>query len=263
MAQALNYRFQALRGIAKTFYFAAVDDGGNALFSAAAPWATTEVRISKDGGAAANITGAPTRIGTEAMYALALTATEMTADQIIVTLVDSASGAATPSDVVVVIDTQLQNFPPMLRSGTAQGGSTTTITLDSAASATNDFYNDAIVTIVSGTGAGQARSIKDYTGASKVADVGRDWVTAPDSTSGFTVTPGAEVWYSLEGTEPSGAPGDNISFGEMFRRLWRRLKNVHEQSNTQLTLYKDDGTTTLTTQPLTMNGTSVKIGKMA
>lgn len=263
MAQAVTYQFKALRGVARIFYFAAVDDGGNALFSAAAPWATTEVRVSKDGGAAANATNAPTRIGTEAMYAWSATATELDADQILVTLVDSASGAGTPSDVAFYIETQLATVPTVLRSGTAAGGSSSTITLDAGANATNDYYNDAIVSVISGTGAGQARIIKDYTGASKVADVGRLWVTTPDATSVFVVTHGADAFYSLEGAEPTGAPGDNIGFGEILRRLWRRFKNKHDQSNTALTLYKDDSSTTLSASAVTNDGTKVTVGKMA
>ena len=74
------------------------------------------------------------------------------------------------------------------RSGTAQAGSGTTVTLDAGASAVDDFYNTSLITIVSGTGAGQTRAITDYAGATKVATV-NNWFTQPDSSSVFVILP--------------------------------------------------------------------------
>jgi hypothetical protein len=74
----------------------------------------------------------------------------------------------------------------VLASGTASAGSATTITL-AGASAVNDFYtNTAMVVITGGTGAGQARAISGYVGATKVATVAT-WATTPDNTSKFVV----------------------------------------------------------------------------
>lgn len=75
------------------------------------------------------------------------------------------------------------------RSGTAQAGSSTTITLDAGASAVNDFYLEADVFLIAGTGAGQTRVIEDYVGATKVATVNTAWATAPDNTSRFIILP--------------------------------------------------------------------------
>lgn len=77
----------------------------------------------------------------------------------------------------------------VIRSATAQAGSTTTITLDASASATNDIYNYNQIVIISGTGAGQSRQITDYVGASKVATVGVAFTTAPSSDSVFLILP--------------------------------------------------------------------------
>ena len=76
--------------------------------------------------------------------------------------------------------------------GTAQAGSTTTITLASGASASDDFYNGLWIRITGGTGSGQATVINDYNGTTKVATVegegsGRTWATAPDSTSVYEI----------------------------------------------------------------------------
>jgi hypothetical protein len=73
-------------------------------------------------------------------------------------------------------------------SGAAQAGTSTTITLKSTASATDDIYNGMYVTITSGTGAGQIRIIEDYVGSTKVATVTPAWTTTPTSASNYSVT---------------------------------------------------------------------------
>ena len=82
-----------------------------------------------------------------------------------------------------------QYFQTVFRGGTAQAGTTSSITLDSGASATNDLYKYGIISIIGGTGAGQSRQCNGYTGSSKVATVGVNWTVAPDSTSVFLVMP--------------------------------------------------------------------------
>jgi hypothetical protein len=79
------------------------------------------------------------------------------------------------------------------RSNTAQAGAAGTVTLDASASAVDDFYNDSVVFLTGGTGAGQARLISDYVGATKVASVVPNWATNPDNTSTFAVLPAARV----------------------------------------------------------------------
>jgi hypothetical protein len=74
------------------------------------------------------------------------------------------------------------------QTGTAQAGTSTTITLDSGASATDDIYNGSTITITGGTGVGQIRVISDYVGATKVATVSVAWTVTPDNTSIFSVT---------------------------------------------------------------------------
>lgn len=74
------------------------------------------------------------------------------------------------------------------RAATAQAGGASTITLDSGASASNDFYRTRWVRIISGTGIGQVRQIISYVGSTKVATVNQAWSTAPDNTSAFEIT---------------------------------------------------------------------------
>jgi hypothetical protein len=66
-----------------------------------------------------------------------------------------------------------------IRSGIAQAGGASTITLDAAASAVNDFYKGALCHLSAGTGAGQTRAITAYDGTTKIATVAPAWATAP------------------------------------------------------------------------------------
>ena len=72
------------------------------------------------------------------------------------------------------------------RSATAAAGAAQSITLDSGASATEDFYTYSTIKITSGLGAGQARTIVYYS-TGKIAYVDRPWKTNPDSSSVFTI----------------------------------------------------------------------------
>jgi hypothetical protein len=71
--------------------------------------------------------------------------------------------------------------------GTAQAGAATTITLQSGASGSDDFYNTMIVEIADGAGKGQTREVTDYVGSTLVATVGAAWDVAPDSSSVYAV----------------------------------------------------------------------------
>ena len=86
-----------------------------------------------------------------------------------------------------------------LRSGTAQAGGASTITLDAGASAVNNFYDAATIFIRSGTGAGQTNTIVSYVGSTKVATVGVAWATVPDATSVFTIAAFGPVTATVSG----------------------------------------------------------------
>lgn len=59
------------------------------FLNAGVPWIAGDVKISIDGGAVANTTNLPTRIGSTPLYTLTLTATEMQGNDIMVYLVDA------------------------------------------------------------------------------------------------------------------------------------------------------------------------------
>jgi hypothetical protein len=77
-----------------------------------------------------------------------------------------------------------------LAAATAQAGAAGTITLNGVTASTiDDFYNNALIVITGATGAGQARTISDYVGATKVASVEPDWVTNPAASSEYIIIP--------------------------------------------------------------------------
>lgn len=88
--------------------------------------------------------------------------------------------------------------PSAHTTGTAQSGTSTTIVLENGAEATDDAYNNALIKIESGTGAGQIRRVSDYDGTNKTVTIATDgknanydkaWDTDPDNTSVYQIYP--------------------------------------------------------------------------
>jgi len=188
-------------------------------FAVGADWtpAAGDVKISKDGGAAANVTNLPTAItmGNTAMWDFSLTATEMQAAKVAITVADSATKAVEDNmfelqtygnasaqhvlDLGTVIENQVWDAlrsnhqltgttglfsRGVVSDGTAQAGSASSITLGTGEPTTVDIFKGAVVVIYSGTGAGQARMISAYS-SGRVASVVPNWVVTPDNTSKY------------------------------------------------------------------------------
>jgi hypothetical protein len=94
----------------------------------------------------------------------------------------------------------------VLRRGTAQSATGSTIVLDAAAALGDDIVNGATIVITGGTGIHQSRVITDYVTGTDTATVSPDWTTNPDSTSTFAIfaTPPAP-------TSVAGIPSVNVS----------------------------------------------------
>jgi len=88
--------------------------------------------------------------------------------------------------------------------GTAQAGAAGTITLPTTAVATDSYYNGDLVVIIAGTGVGQANAIASYVGATKVATMGVNWITTPDTTSIVQVFPGTSAPSAADVTKWNG-----------------------------------------------------------
>jgi hypothetical protein len=78
--------------------------------------------------------------------------------------------------------------------GLAQAATTTSITLNTSASSTDDAYNGQLVFIRSGTGQDQIALVEDYVGSTKVATIrtrsaNGEWAIVPDTTSAYVMIP--------------------------------------------------------------------------
>lgn len=70
---------------------------------------------------------------------------------------------------------------------TVDDADSTSITLNSLDSAIDDFYNGAVITIVTGPGATQTRKITDYDGTTKIATISPAWEVTPEDTSIYII----------------------------------------------------------------------------
>lgn len=102
----------------------------------------------------------------------------------------------------------------VIHEGTAQAGTPVTITLDTAASVLDNYYDNTLVMIVGGTGSGQSRIIRQYTGSTRVALISHRWIITPDDTSEFSIKSGvthAETDLALHSCYAQGGATDTIT----------------------------------------------------
>ncbi len=78
------------------------------------------------------------------------------------------------------------------------------IQLASGESSTDGTFDPGVVGIVAGTGQGQSRMILEYTGATRIATLNRDWKIAPDGTSEYIVMATAGGLHVNEGLATGG-----------------------------------------------------------
>ena len=130
-----------------------------------------------------------------------------------------------------------------LRTGTAQAGSSTTITLDAGASATNDHYKHCICAITGGTGAGQSQIVDSYVGATKVATLAASLAVALDNTSQFVLLP--------LGTIPGASAPSAAAVADTVLDELAKEKISVDRSTGDITAYKPDESTVRGTRRIT------------
>lgn len=271
-------------GVQSDIYFVVsspASTSSDRFFNAASPFVAGDVQVSQDGGSFANVTNLPTRVGSTSIFKLTLTAAEMQGGTIVVQIVDQDGPAYRDGVLVIrtlkelgkeVIDatqyggnvnavswtgvgtgaslSAAQGIVGVLtsmiiRTNTAQAGGASAVTLDAAASATNDYYKGAIIVITAGTGAGQSRVCTAYNGTTKVATVHSGWSTNPAAGSTFIIFHGPDVWNISPGAELSAMPTYASSFGALLQLVFQRFAYKREQDSAEQRLYKVDGTTVL------------------
>jgi hypothetical protein len=197
--------------------------------------AAGDVIVYKDGALDGNIDVTPTPIGASQVVACQLSAAEMTAGRVKVVFHDVVGAewqdqswefftVDTPSDELVdaVWDEVLtpathdigysagQRLRLLILSGAvAQGGTPNSITLAAAESVTDNIFNENIVSIVAGLGAGQTRLIAEYDGGTKVAIVDRNWDITPNATSVYEILPFSSILLTNHGLALGPGVGNN------------------------------------------------------
>jgi hypothetical protein len=196
-----NARFRAV--------FPILNNTGSLVTAAAG----LDSEASQDQGTFADCTNEATEIATSSgVYYLDLVAGEMDTQSTAVIVKTSTTDAKT---------TLLTFYPrrlPVVRTGTAQAGAASTITLDSGASAADSFYVGCWVNITNNSPAnvqGQARQITAYVGSTKVATVDAVWGTNPSSASTFEIlceTASSVVeWAGVPVVDPTAAGRPNVN----------------------------------------------------
>ena len=150
-----------------------------------------------------------------------------------------------------------------LASDTAQAGAAGTITLAAGESATSDLFNGTRILIHTGTGAGQGRIITDYDGGTKIATVLPVWTTNPDNTSQYEI----QAADGMIGTDTTrldvgaanlkhagGLVIDTLTELQVFRRILALHGGNFDRAANVFTHYRQDGTTTETTETIAVDG---------
>lgn len=191
--------------------FPLLDADGDLVTGATTP----DSERSIDMGTFADCTNEMTEIATNSgTYYLDLTATETTGTN--VTVIAKSATAGMKTTVLSIPIVRL----PILRSGTAQAGAGSTITLDSGASAKDGAYIGLYVQCSNNTPTnvqGQTRKIISYVGSTKVATVGAAWGTNPSSSTTFDilipVSANAQGWLGKEIVDPTtnGVPEVDVT----------------------------------------------------
>lgn len=106
------------------------------------------------------------------------------------------NGTFTQSAVLIYFGMLGEGGNLLGESNAAQAGTSTTITLATAASSVDSFYNGKTIRILSGTGAGSTGLVTGYVGSTRVATISSAWGIAPASGSVYSIDDAPVLWWS-------------------------------------------------------------------
>lgn len=167
-----------------------------------------------------------------------------------------AAGGATGMDIKGALGYHV------LRRCTAQAGGAAEVTLDTGASGTNDFFNDAIAMLVSGDGAGQSRVIIGYVGSTKVATVDASWVVNPSAGTEVVIISGSR-WNFTALPELSALPADGGPAGQKIQFGYQRFAFKIDQTATLQQLYESDNSSILASRSVADAAGTQTVGKLS
>ena len=185
-----------------------------------------------------------------------------------------AIGGATGADIDAL---QASNFLHSGTGGTQHTSSTTQMLLGTTSSTTADIYNGCLVGIISGTGAGQSRLIKDYVAGTYPSGATNDgnreitvdtaWATTPINDSVYVIMPGPRTWEQGPTEElnatTNALPTSTSGYGKFLQLLFQRFAFKITQDSTTQTWYKANGTDALLNRPVSDTGGVQTVGTLA
>lgn len=222
-----------------------VDDsigGGTGTALTAIPW-----NASWDTEVESEATDALEADGLDHLIAAAVTGTDVTDNSIIAVMVgDDATADFDSFDNTTESLEALRNRGDTawttgsgtgltaIASGTAQGGTASTIQLASGESFGDDLLNGAAVVLTGGTGAGQHAVVIDYVGSTDTATVhtqyaNNEWVTNPSTDTTYEVVPATgntQVWNG------AGVTTDVQTANDVANSVWDENQSEHTSTGT-------------------------------
>ncbi|MBA2687791.1 MAG: hypothetical protein H0U64_06805 [Gemmatimonadaceae bacterium] len=159
--------------------FAAIDSVSPTALKSGLTLLVSDVKISKDAGAFASATNAPTELGVTGVYALTLTAAETNCGwlQVLVTKTGmypnaSVMGAMSDQPAAAVV---------------ADADNVATLFVANLTSAVTDFWKDAVVVFTTGALAGQLKRVTGYNGTTKALSFAAGFTSAPATGDLFVI----------------------------------------------------------------------------
>ncbi len=134
------------------------------------------------------------------------------------------------SEFVILADAGRQS----VNEGLAQAGSSTTITLNTSASTSDDAYNGQLIFIRSGTGQDQVALVEDYVGSTKVATTRTrsatgQWAVVPDTTSAYVMIPNLTWTIAEMQAGLATSSGVTAAFTEIKGASWSSASDTLEK----------------------------------
>ena len=257
-------------GTQTTFYFPLIDAGAADFESTPVTHASGDSQISKDGGAFANTSNAFAHEG-NGIYSIVLTATEMQAAKIVVTLIDTATKLWEDQSIIIDtygnasaqhafdLDTATQGVDVVSVSGDSTAADNLEADYDGTGYAK---ANSTIGTCTTNTDLVSAASVADavwdeaqsgHVGAGTFGEVATDvaailvdtGTTLPASISGLNDLSTADILGATV-TEAYSTDGTNPTLAEILHEICQQTAEF-AISGTTLTVKKRDGSTTAMT----------------
>jgi hypothetical protein len=162
----------------QTITFSAVDSVAPPARKSGLSLLTTDIKISKDGGAFASATNSAVELGSTGRYSLVLSAAEADCNWIHIYVEKTGMQ---PQDIVGSMSDEPSGAVA------SNAGNNATAFATSLTSTVNDYWKDALLVFTTGSLAGQVKKIIGYTGATKFVTVAGTFTAVPAVGDSFLI----------------------------------------------------------------------------